>query len=317
MSATNALATLAVVAALVGGSTLAFAASTQSRAKLEVTGAHVKNSSLTGRDVKNAALASSDFEASARTKLRIRGAAGDTGAQGPVGNTGAQGKVGDAGDPAPRAFTFQFTERNGHVGGDKPNPNGSELNGMDCAEFPDMVGCPTAPIRFPRWNYRCTWLGDGGTNKHCNTTSAAVPQLTRSFQTVLVTAENPNGGLLSVPYDATIAMNATATFFTQRTAVRQRLECQLQLARVENGLTQAPVNVGLPIVQYRHVDTANLNHLDRLLNIGVTGAIDVTAGTFETFLACRAPDDDGQQSSRLEFIEGNVIVLSTRTNGKA
>ena len=53
------------------------------------------------------------------------------------------------------------------------------------------------------------------------------------------------------------------------------------------------------------------------MNLALTGAIAQTPGVFETQVACRAPDDTGIRGERLEFIEGNMSVLTTRTNGEA
>jgi hypothetical protein len=73
----------------------------------------------------------------------------------------------------------------------------------------------------------------------------------------------------------------------------------------------------VPIVAYRKVSRTDLNQQERLLNVGVTGAVQQPAGVFETWLACRNPDDDLNQHNRPEFIEGNMSVLSTRSNGQA
>jgi hypothetical protein len=82
-------------------------------------------------------------------------------------------------------------------------------------------------------------------------------------------------------------------------------------------VTQPAVDVGVPITQYRTIDPGDLNTQERLLNISVTGATAQLDGTYETQLVCRAPDDNGTPTDRLEFIEGNMSVLSTRTNGTA
>ena len=109
-------------------------------------------------------------------------------------------------------------------------------------------------------------------------------------------------------------LTASATFYTQLAMVNQRLECQLQLARVENGVPQQPIDVGAPVTVHRMIGSDRNQH-QRLLSIAVTGAIAQQAGVFESQMACRAPDDDDTPSHRLEFIEGNMSVLSTRTNG--
>jgi hypothetical protein len=145
-----------------------------------------------------------------------------------------------------------------------------------------------------------------------------VPQLSRSNQTIMVTSANASGGLLDMPYRGTIVLHATATFLTQLdSSANQRLECQLQIARVENGAQQPAQDVGVPITVYRWTDPADRNRQQRLLNISVSGATAQEAGVFETQLVCRAPDDNNDQNDRLEFIEGNMSVLSTRTNGQS
>lgn len=270
-----------------------------------------------GKDFRKRSFSTIDFSSITKSKLMVRGEQGSQGPRGPDGNRGSQGKPGPTGTPAPRAFTFQHLARNSRVGSAKANPSGTELNTPTCDDYPDIVGCPGTKERFPSWNYKCSHFGDGLISRHCNTSSTANTQLTRSFQTMLVTADNPNGGLLDAAFRTTVVLTATATFYTKRSVNRQRLECQLQVARVENGVTHAAQNVGLPITTYRHIDSASSIRQDRLLNISVTGAITLSAGQYDTFLACRAPDDDGNQDNRLEFIEGNLIVLSTRPNGEA
>lgn len=317
----NVLSTIALIVVLVTGTTVAFAA-IKRPAPLVVTGLHVKNNSLAGIDVKDGSLGSTKFTAATKTALAVKGDPGNPGDNGPQGLQGDKGKTGDAGVPAPRAFTFQLAERGSRIGDAQVNPTATDFATFDCSDAigDDLIGCTNGagvPIRFPRWNYWCQSLGDS-INKHCRTTNLSVPQLSRTFQTLLVTANNANGGLLDVPFDsATLVLNATATFYTQRSVTNQRLECQLQIARVENGVTLPAVNVGLPIVQHRVASRTNRNQRDRLINIGTSGSIAVTRGVFETFLACRAPDDDLQQGNRLEFIEGNISVLSTRTNGNS
>jgi len=201
--------------------------------------------------------------------------------------------------------------------------NPSIYDTMDCNTASDLlVNCPTFSIatpdgqlRFPRWNYQCEI-------KHCYVGAISVPRMTRSDQALIVTSANPSGGLLTMPYDGTILLNAAATFFTQRTDSQQRLECQLQLGRVENGTVQQTINVGVPMTIYRHVEgngasAGALNRQERLLNISVTGAVAQSSGVFETQLSCRSLDDSGDPNDRLEFIEGNMSALSTRTNGQA
>jgi hypothetical protein len=179
-----------------------------------------------------------------------------------------------------------------------------------------MIGCNPdgsgTPLRFPRWNYIC-----GTPAYHCNTTPLSVPQLSRSNRTVLVTSENANGGLVEMPYQGTLVLTASATFYTQRSGLNQRLECQLQVSPVLNGQQQPAMDVGVPATVYRMSDHTDHNQQERLLNIAVTAATAVAPGVYETQLVCRAPDDNGTQGDRLEFIEGNLSVLSTRTNGLA
>jgi hypothetical protein len=324
MTIPNVLATIAVLAA---AAVPVYAA----KAKVKLyTGAQIKNNTIESRDVKNLALGTVDFSTATSTALRVKGDKGATGtpgapgATGATGATGAQGATGDKGTPAPRAFTFQTSAQTSKIKGNNPNPTGSELSsGITCADVEaagdTMIGCAAGvgtPVRFPRWNYWCTWLGDDP-QKHCAVTNESVPQLSRSNQTLLVTSENASGGLLDMPYSGTIVLNATASFYTQRSGANQRLECQLQIARVENGALQPAVNVGVPITQYRTINPADRNQQERILNIAVTAATAQSPGVYETQLACRAPDDNNDTNDRLEFIEGNMSVLSTRTNGQA
>lgn len=319
----NVLATIAVLAA---AAVPAYAATAKVRM---YTGANVRNSTIESRDIKNLSLASSEFSATTTRALKVKGDPGDAGtpgAPGPTGetgSTGAKGATGDKGTPAPRAFTFQTSAQTSKIKGNNPNPTGIELTTIDCQDVVDesdtMIGCTGAvgsPQRFPRWNYWCTWMGNS-VNKHCAVTTLSVPQLSRSNQTLLVTSENASGGLLDMPYAGTIVLNATASFYTQRSGANQRLECQLQIARVQNGALQPAENVGVPITEYRVINPADLNQQERILNISVTAATAQPPGVYETQLACRAPDDNNDTTDRLEFIEGNMSVLSTRTNGQA
>lgn len=314
----NVLATIAVL----------MAAAAPAYAAMTYTGLHVKNGTLEGRDVKNYALGSVDFTAATATTLRVKGDPGDkgpTGATGETGTTGLKGATGDKGTPAPRAFTFQTTKQPGtaRIQDHQPNPTTGELIpacGADPSD--DLVNCPgfymdDADVGriFPRWNFKCT-------NIHCNVNAVSMPRMESSFQTVMQTSQSANGGFLNMPHSGTILLNASATFYTQRTDSQQRVDCQLQVSRILNGFPQSPVNVGVPITVYRLQEGNNgsvgaLNRQERLLTLHVTGAVAETAGVFDSQLACRSLDDSGDPDDRVEFIEGNMSVLTTRTNGQA
>lgn len=318
-SLANVLSTLAVI--LAAGGT-AYAA-------VVVTGANVRNSSLTGADVKNGSLASTDFSATSLRGLRTAGERGETGAAGPTGDDGPIGDKGRTGDEgadgadAPLAYTFQKAVQHGRIDADEANP-ATGIDPTDCDPADPQVNCPGSTIttgdgglRFPRWSYHCNWLGEG-VNRHCNTQALSAVRLSRTRYPVMVTSENPSGGLLVLHQPGTIVLNASATFYTQPHAVvQQRLECQLQVALVENGVAQQPVDVGVPSTTYRYLSPSDRNQRERLLTIAATGAIDRPAGTYESQLSCNAPDDTGVDNERLEFIEGNISVLSTRRNGEA
>lgn len=318
----NALATVAVLISLTGTAVAATV----------FTGASVRDETLTGADVRNLSLGANDVSLTAQTQLRVRGnqgapgATGQPGIDGATGDPGRQGGTGPKGDPAPRAFTFQTAARSTRIGSHEANP-ASTVDPDECVAGDLLINCMGAPLttidgqlRYPRWNYHCMSVFGDADTKHCNVAAVSVPRLTRSLNPVLVTSENPSGGLLQMNADGTIVLNASATFYTQRySVIQQRLECQLQVARVENGVMLDPIDVGVPSSTYRFMnqDTTKRNERERLLTIAVTGAIDVTAGSYETQLSCRAPDDTGTDNERLEFIEGNLGVLSTRSNGNA
>lgn len=311
----NVLATLAVCASLTGS---AYAA-------IMVTGGNVRNSTLTGADVKNSSLSSLNFPFSTRLAVGVKGDRGDQGPQGLRGDTGRPGTKGDKGTPAPRAFTFQTTGQgySARIKGPQPNPApGETLASCATVAADPWVNCgggsqmdSSGVLRFPRWNYGCPY-------NHCGTGDYSFPRMTTSYYTVMSTSTNSNGGFLDMPFDGTILINASAVFYPQRTDSQQRLDCQLQVSRVLNGLPQAPVDVGVPVLVYRYVegDAASpgaRNRQERLLNVSATGAIAQTAGVFETQFACRSQDDSGDPNDRLEFVDGNMSALSTRTNGRA
>jgi len=315
----NVLATLAVFAAASG---TAYAAVT-------ITGAEVQNGSLTGADVKNASLASSDFSRTTASALRIKGddgadgAPGPEGDVGPAGTKGQTGNVGETGADAPLAYTFQKAARHPRLDDGLPNPD-SPIDPSDCIGGDPQGNCPGSTIavpdgglRYPRWSFRCLYLGDGQ-SKHCATNDFSAVRLSRTRYPVMVTSQNASGGLLVLHEPGTIVLNASATFYTQaHSTVQQRLECQLQVARVENGAAQQAVDVGVPSTTYRYLHPSDRNQRERLVTIAASGAIDQPAGTYETQLSCNAPDDTGVDDDRLEFIEGNISVLSTRSNGEA
>lgn len=337
-------ASIMAVVLATSGTALAARVATKAKPKpkpVAVTGVNVKNESLTGVDFKDGSISTRQIHANALRQIRtlpyllgIDGMNGANGAKGALGDVGEDGSIGAKGargiqgPPAPRAYTFQTTARLDRVLDDEPNP-ATTPTGTYCTTgtIPNddrPIGCALDgsggnPIRYPRWNYRCNHLGDGLSSIHCRTTDRSVPRLTRSLQSLIVTSNNASGGLLVMHTTGTIVLNASATFYTQRTRVNQRLECQLQVARVENGVTQAPINVGVPATVQRHVNPTTAgnyrNERERLITISATGAVAQEAGVYETILACRAPDDTGHPNDRLEFIEGNLSVLSTRTNG--
>lgn len=315
----NVLATVAMLLAVSG---TAYAA-TQA---LVVTGAHVRDGSLTTVDVKNYALESSEFSATAQLQLRKRGepgtngtngtagtngATGEVGDQGPDGDPGPKGSTGAKGSPAPKAYTHNKVVQSSRIKGHHPNPLTYEATYVPrCASDNTIVGCDVA---FPRWNYTCN------PTVHCgiNNLSTGTRQ-TPSYQSLLLVSSG-SGGLLDMPFNGTVVLNASATFYTQRTTSFQRIECQLQLDRVTDS---APAfNVGEPVSVARWIsrdgDTTQPNETERLLNVAVSGAVASTGGLFGAQLACRAPDDNENPTDQLEFIEGNIRLLSTRTNGQA
>lgn len=310
-SVPNVLSTIAVLAAL-GGT--AYAATV-------VTGANVRDSTLTSADFKNLSLTATDFTASTVTAVKVtgdKGAPGDIGPTGDVGPVGFQGPKGDAGNPAPRAYTFLTKAQHSRVKSGTSNPPGSIFTSECKGLGDDPFGCTGAnsgsPYRYPRWSFRCLNKGDVA-DTHCFTGGTSAPQLTRSLQPVMVSSQQAGGGLLVLPYDGTIVLNASATFYTQITPVMQRVSCQLEIARVENGVPQAPQTVGTPMSSTRFLDGSSRTTVERLLTLSVTGATDQPAGTYETQLSCHSPDDTGQSTRRIEFIEGNLSVFSTRSNG--
>jgi hypothetical protein len=332
----NVLATIAVLVAMVG-STLAVAYASTSK----ISGSNVRAGTVAGVKFRNGVVTRTKFTTLAVLQLRVKGARGDAGAQGEVGDPGATGELGldgnkgatgDKGKPAPRAYTFQTVTQSGRVQGPETNPSTS-IHVNECSDpLAPPIGCPESPLRYPRWNYKCSHWGDtdpvtnGLVNRHCRTSTTSAPRLERSNQPIIVTSANPSGGLLDMPFPGTIVLNASATFYTQRTnetdarsSAQQRLECQLQVVQVVNGMPQDPVDVGVPVTVYRYMnsDPTARNEYERLVTISATGAIDRPAGVYESQLACRAPDDTTDPNERLEFIEGNMSVLSTRSNGNA
>jgi hypothetical protein len=103
MNYANVVATIALFVAL-GGS---------SYAAIQVTGKHVKDSTLTGKDVKNSSLTAVDVRNGSllaadfgpgQLPTGVQGPKGDTGAKGDAGPPGATGGPGPEGAQGPRGF---------------------------------------------------------------------------------------------------------------------------------------------------------------------------------------------------------------------
>ncbi|HEX8648246.1 MAG TPA: hypothetical protein VF715_15235 [Thermoleophilaceae bacterium] len=133
----NAIACIALFAAL-GGTSYAAA---------KITGANVKDNSLTTKDIRNKSLLAKDFKAGQLPAgpQGQQGPQGPTGQQGPQGATGQQGPKGDKGDkgdtgaPGLSGYTRSFAEVDTPAGDENSNtvlvncPGGRRAIGADAS----------------------------------------------------------------------------------------------------------------------------------------------------------------------------------------